>query len=393
MPLRGRRSGASEGAQLRAAIDATWALIMSGRADQACALIDRMEKLAAARAREFPDTYGLTADRWIADLFAGRLAAAAAGLTGWYHQQAQRGHHPLGGVYALFLGLIAYTQGQVATAIRWLREAEEISRGVDLFATLGNSLAELARCRALLGEASAAEITLSQAQAATPRFFALGGVLIGQARTWIAVARGEISQGVELALRTAEAAGSHGLVVYQTEALHDVARLGQARLVATDLTRLASRIDGVLAKEYARHASALAARNPVKLGEVSAAFEEMGAMLYAAEAAAQAARLHQDQGRRGSALTCSIRAQALAERCDGARTPALAGVGGNLPLTLREQEIATLAATGLTNRDIAKRLSISVRTVDNHLHNAYAKLGVSGREELDPILLPPKPVR
>lgn len=53
-----------------------------------------------------------------------------------------------------------------------------------------------------------------------------------------------------------------------------------------------------------------------------------------------------------------------------------------LPLTQRERLVATLAARGLTNSEIAERLVISVRTVGNHLHSVYAKLGMSGREEL-----------
>lgn len=383
------RPGASDGARLRAAIDATWALIMSGRTDQARTLIDRMEGLAVTRADEFPDTYGLTADRWIADLFAGRLTVAATGLASWYRQEARRGTHPLRGVYALFLGVIAQTQGQTTTAIRWLQESEQVSRDADLFTTLGNALAELARCRALLGDAPAAQAALSQAEAATPGFFALGSVLIARARTWIAVAQGETSRGAELALHTAEAARARGLAVYQAEALHDAARLGKARQVAAGLAQLASGIDGVLASAYAHHASALEARDPAMLEAASRAFEEMGAVLYAAEAAAQAARLHQDQGRKGSALTCNVRAHTLVEQCDGATTPALAGISVQLPLTRREQEIATLAASGITNKDIAERLVLSVRTVDNHLHNAYIKLGVQGREALGPILLPP----
>lgn len=388
------RPGASEDAQLRAAIDAVWALLMSGQTEQACSLIDRMERLAAGRATEFPGgPYFVSADRWIADLFAGRLEAAAAGLTGWYHQKANEGPHPLRGVYALFLGVIARTQGQIQTAIRWLREAEQVSRGVDLFATLGNALAEQARCQALLGKAAEAEAALAGASAATPPFLALGNILIGQAQAWTAVARGEVSHGIGLALRTADNAGSRGLAVYQAEALHDVARLGRARRVASELTRLASKIDGVLAKEYAHHARALAARDPVKLSRVSAHFEEIGAVLYAAEAAAQAARLYQAQGRKGSALGCGTRAYALAQQCGGARTPALAGISAHLPLTRREQEIAILAATGLTNKDIAERLALSVRTIDNHLHSAYAKLGVSGRSELGSILTPAPPHR
>jgi DNA-binding CsgD family transcriptional regulator len=48
-------------------------------------------------------------------------------------------------------------------------------------------------------------------------------------------------------------------------------------------------------------------------------------------------------------------------------------------LTLREVEIIRLLAAGLTNRQIAERLGLSVRTVDAHLRSIYAKLGVKSR--------------
>jgi DNA-binding CsgD family transcriptional regulator len=48
-------------------------------------------------------------------------------------------------------------------------------------------------------------------------------------------------------------------------------------------------------------------------------------------------------------------------------------------LTDREQEILRLAAHGLDNVAIAERLTLSVRTVERHLSNAYTKLGVSGK--------------
>ena len=56
------------------------------------------------------------------------------------------------------------------------------------------------------------------------------------------------------------------------------------------------------------------------------------------------------------------------------------------PLTAREHEIALLAAAGMRNREIARHLHLSVRTVENHLQNAYAKLLVRGRRELRPAL-------
>jgi DNA-binding CsgD family transcriptional regulator len=49
------------------------------------------------------------------------------------------------------------------------------------------------------------------------------------------------------------------------------------------------------------------------------------------------------------------------------------------PLTVRELEIARLAAEGLTSREIAARLFVSVRTVDCHLQHVFAKAGVRNR--------------
>ncbi|WP_336976334.1 helix-turn-helix transcriptional regulator [Brevundimonas nasdae] len=49
-------------------------------------------------------------------------------------------------------------------------------------------------------------------------------------------------------------------------------------------------------------------------------------------------------------------------------------------LTTRESECVRLAGQGLEDKEIAARLRISPRTVGNHLHRAYAKLGVSDRK-------------
>lgn len=52
------------------------------------------------------------------------------------------------------------------------------------------------------------------------------------------------------------------------------------------------------------------------------------------------------------------------------------------PLSVRELQIAQLAAEGLSNRSVAERLVLSERTVENHLHRVYRALGISGRAEL-----------
>jgi DNA-binding NarL/FixJ family response regulator len=51
-------------------------------------------------------------------------------------------------------------------------------------------------------------------------------------------------------------------------------------------------------------------------------------------------------------------------------------------LTDRETEIMCLVAKGLSNRDIAERLTIGEGTVKVHVHNIYAKLGISNRVDL-----------
>jgi len=51
-------------------------------------------------------------------------------------------------------------------------------------------------------------------------------------------------------------------------------------------------------------------------------------------------------------------------------------------LTAQEREIALLAATGMTNKDIAERLYLSPRTVSTHLYRIFPKLGITSRAAL-----------
>ena len=51
-------------------------------------------------------------------------------------------------------------------------------------------------------------------------------------------------------------------------------------------------------------------------------------------------------------------------------------------LTPQEREVALLAATGLTNREIAARLYVSPRTVSAHLYRIFPKLGITSRAAL-----------
>ena len=52
------------------------------------------------------------------------------------------------------------------------------------------------------------------------------------------------------------------------------------------------------------------------------------------------------------------------------------------PLTQRETEVTRLAGRGLSDREIAEDLLLSIRTVPSHLASAYRKLGIASRSEL-----------
>ncbi len=89
---------------------------------------------------------------------------------------------------------------------------------------------------------------------------------------------------------------------------------------------------------------------------------------------------------RASAFAALERARELEARCESAQTPALEWVEQPEDLTAREREITDMACADLASREIAERLGITTRTVDNLLGRVYAKLGVSGRQELAGVL-------
>jgi DNA-binding CsgD family transcriptional regulator len=88
----------------------------------------------------------------------------------------------------------------------------------------------------------------------------------------------------------------------------------------------------------------------------------------------------------GAALTATNAARRLADECQGAQTPALRAVTSPLLFTARQREIISLAAQGLPNKEIAQRLTMSIRSVEGHLFRACQRVGANSREQLISIL-------
>ncbi|MER6973150.1 LuxR C-terminal-related transcriptional regulator [Nocardioides sp. NPDC000445] len=276
-------------------------------------------------------------------------------------------------------GHAALAEGRLLDALLSLREA---------WAGLEGSGHEFRfRCRTLLATASA---QAGQPENAAPL---LADVAAGHhpayrlylpddrlAQAWGAAAEGWTTEAIGHAVAAAALAREAGSPAYEVLAWQTAVQLGDttvapARRLAP-LAGLGPRADTALA-----HAGAWADEDGDALLRVAHAWARLGDLVAAGDAAAQAADVHRRAGRQGSALTAAATAAKLAER-SGARTPALVVAARPLPLTAREREIAALAARGLSNKDIAARLTLSVRTVEGHLYRAGHKLGVSERAGL-----------
>lgn len=205
-------------------------------------------------------------------------------------------------------------------------------------------------------------------------------IWIGRGRAWSAAARGDL----ELAARIAMEVGREGLEgdhdAWASLCFSDAVRFGHPALALDGLREVDASKGAQLIEALQRQAEALATGDADGLESVAARFVACGALLFAAEAYAQAALIRELNRETTRASQDAALSMALEIRCQRPQTPAL-----NLRPTLvspREVEVALNAAARSTSRQIADTHYISIRTVDNHLSSVYRKLGLGGREEL-----------
>jgi DNA-binding CsgD family transcriptional regulator len=357
----------------------------AGRCDEA---LDLAERARSTVERVDAATPGMRTDGAHAHAFAlfcsGRLRASANVLAELYAAALDQDDLDWLGHLAHTSGLVALHRGRLAEALRWMRESVGIMREVDSQGMLPWAFAFIAQAAGQLGdpaEATAAAASATAEAAASPRGW-IYAASIEHGRGWARAAEGVLDEARSAFLAAAEMLDSTGNRVAACLDYHDLARVGGAAVAAPRLERLADAIDGEWARACADHAVASAARDGPTLRESADAFERIGALLFAAEALLEASSAFAAEGRTSSAHACDGRAHRLLERCHGARTPVILAAGRAADLTRREREVATLAAGGLSNKEIAARLVVSVRTVENQLHSVYGKLGIASRGEL-----------
>jgi len=371
-------ASAPETAHLHAAVAASESLLALGRSAEVIALTERWEPVAA-RHRELPLLQSLLrSHRGVALRLAGRLVEATALTEGNYARALGERAGMTSAVEAAALGYVWLNRGRTRTAERLLRECASLLRDADPVGMLGWSLAGIAQAAAQTGDAAAASEALAEMERRPLGHKGFESEL-GLARAWTAAATGELSRARDLALQTAEGAGERRQHAYEVQALHVLTRLGKPDAAA--VRRLvgggtAHPVEGPFAMAALAYAEARGADALLAAAELLASQDRL---LEAAEAAQRAAAAFREEGRNPTPAT--TKAAAWLAKCEGARPPTLLDTAA-ADLTPREHEIALLAAQGQSSREIADRLVLSIRTVDNHLQNAYRKLGVSGRGEL-----------
>jgi DNA-binding CsgD family transcriptional regulator len=284
------------------------------------------------------------------------------------------------------LGMAAMGKGDLTAAVRCLNSASKGLGHQDDLSGLSYRFRILhteALARAGQLDAAVSAMAATRESRHPAYMYVESGYLLAIA--WVSAVQGRTTKARGIIARAAEFARTHGQLAREVLCLQTAVQFGDTG-AGGRLDELAGQVEGPRAPLSARYAHALANDAAAGLDDVSRDFEAMGDVLAAADAAAQAAVSHRLAGRRGSALTASARAHLLAKNCGGAVSPALVAATVPLPFTRREHEIAKLLSQGLSNRDIAKATSLSIRTVEGHIYQASAKAGVTSRSQLSDLV-------
>jgi DNA-binding CsgD family transcriptional regulator len=301
----------------------------------------------------------------------------------------------------------ALTHAQLATSL-----AEDTDRPLDL----ARAHARSAQILALRGQWPAAQAHVAAARAAAERFPVVHAVAAAAvAGACLALTRGDLA-GVLAATEPVratgllEAGGRPGIFNWramEADALTGLGRFDDARaalsefeaaipaagLASAALTLARCRGNLAVAGGHADEAAAafshvhvLEARVPMPFEHAVASLDD-GRRLRAAgdqpAAVAQLERAHH----LFSALGADPYVQACATELAALQiTAASSSPAALLGLSRAELAVARLVATGLTNREVASQLFVSVKTVEYHLRNSYIKLDITSRRALAGLL-------
>ena len=278
----------------------------------------------------------------------------------------------------LMLGRCFLALGRLDTAARWFRDVISGSHSGGPGAYRDQAKAYLVIALAWQGKAEDAAALLAEL---SPEYIAQSSTA-HLASLWLDGITGDSSAAASAIVALAGIVRARGHNVMASSLLHSAARLGFAAPAVPLAAAIGAANDSALIANRVATVHAEAAGSMTELAVVGERWVSSGAKLFAAEAFASAGNAALNDGRPREAAGFHNRASELQAECGGASTPLLQFGGNTEPLTKREREIAALAAQGFSSNEIAEKLFLSPRTVNNHLQATYAKLGIRGRSEL-----------
>jgi DNA-binding CsgD family transcriptional regulator len=310
------------------------------------------------------------------------------------------------GLNLMFRSHLAYRQGRIADAETDARAALEVAlEGRYMIAMTATGF--LIDALIERGELDAAADALAQVggDGEIPDMLPTDALLYRRAQLYIA--RGDVDRGLAdlelLGERELGYLGSNPSVYpYRSSAAIVLAQRGEhdrAQELAAEELELARAWGSSRSIGIAQRALGLLEDSGFEhLRDAVATLEASGARLEHARALVDLGAALRRAGERTEAREQLAAGMDLAHRCGATALTARARdeliVAGARPrrmaqsgvdsLTASERRIAQMAATGMANKEIAQALFLTTRTVEMHLGNAYRKLNISSRKELDP---------
>jgi DNA-binding CsgD family transcriptional regulator len=387
----------------RAALDAAASVLGRPASDQyftatyaaslAHATLGNVDEAVAIGADGFAHHQGLEHNRQLPEsqhigpilalVAGGRLDRADALVSEGHERSVAAGDGESQATFAMLRGMIATQRGRMVTATRNFREAAAINVDLNDDVGLRWSLGGAAMAASLSGDRDAARAARDHLDAiASTGTQILELDLVERGRAWQELAAGESTRGVERLRSAADVAGATDQFAVEAMLRHDLIRLGDAGPSTGRLPELGRLIGGELIGVDVAHADALVRKHGEGLEAAARSYADLGCHLDAMIAATQAAAAFRGAGWARPGARCETFALEVSKSCEGAAPPVARPVADIAELTRREREVAVLASEGLANREIAARLFLSARTVENHLQRAYEKLGITNRTDL-----------
>ncbi|KAA0017060.1 ATP-binding protein [Antrihabitans cavernicola] len=295
--------------------------------------------------------------------------------------ELQQPARSLGGI---LLGRAMFGQGDLVLASAELRQAAAALEGTGLAWEM-LAPAYLAQSAAAQGSVKDAHNALERAELLFGEKCAMHYPDLLLARAWVAASEKDVDRARKFARDAATAAEGSGQLASAALALLTAVQFGDDTLAA-ELDRFERAVPTPVTAAAARMAHGLADRNGEALEAVARDFERIGMRLVAADAFAYAAVHHASADHKTGEAAAGASARRLAAECGGAETLALTATAKALPLTTREREVATMVANDMSNKEIAEKLVVSIRTVEGHIYRACSKLHVPDRAGLATVM-------